>query len=143
MSDVGKPVPERREAALVRLAIDPAPRRLRQTLAMVDERLAEVEAPTLRRVRLVLSEIIGRSSSPELAAKGPIRMEIELLNDAIRIELTGEALVLPEALARGRDEGRSPFPGWVLGDLAHSWGIDRRRAEPGLWLLVKRERTAD
>jgi hypothetical protein len=131
-------VGERREAPLVRLAIDPAPRRLRQTLALVDERLAEVEAPTLRRVRLILSEIVGRSAEPPSASGDPIHMEIDVLHDSVRIELAGGSLALPEAGAREQDYGRSPFPSWVLFDLADNWGIDRRQSEPGIWLLVDR-----
>jgi hypothetical protein len=131
-------VAERREAPLVRLAIDPAPRRLRQTLTQVDKRLAQVEPPTVRRVRLILSEIVGRSSQPRSHRADPIRMEIELLRDSVRIELAGESLTLPEAGAREQDYGRSPFPSWVLFDLADKWGIDRRQSEPGIWLLVNR-----
>ena len=131
-------VAERREAPLVRVVIDPAPRRLRQTLAVVDERLAEVEAPTVRRVRLILSEIVGRSAGPRSAGGDQIHMEIEVLRDSVRIELSGKSLTLPEAGAREQDYGRSPFPSWVLFDLADRWGIDRRQSEPGIWLLVDR-----
>jgi hypothetical protein len=133
-------VAERREAPLVRLALDPSPRRLRETLALVDERLADVESPTVRRVRLILSEIVGRSSQPQLAGRDPIRMEIELLRESVRIELAGESLALPDAGPRDPYDGRSMFPSWVLGDLADNWGIDRRRSEPGIWLLVERPR---
>jgi hypothetical protein len=130
---------ERREAALIRLTIDPSPRHLRQTLAAIDRRLAGLEEPTLRRVRLILSEVIGRSSLPVAAGPGPIVMQIDVVSDSIRIELFGPGLALPEPDTGKRGDGRAVFPGWVLADLVDNWGVERRRGEPGIWLLIARE----
>lgn len=128
------PESERREPTLVRLSIDPAPGRLRETLAAVDEGLGDLEAPTLSRVRLILSEIVGRSTE----GRGEIHIEIAVLPEIIRIELAGQGLALPEHPSFQHGEARPSFPLWVLSDLADHWGVDRRRAEPGIWLLLGR-----
>jgi hypothetical protein len=133
---------ERREAALIRLTIDPSPRRLRQTLAAIDRRLAGLEEPTLRRIRLVLSEVIGRSWQQGAPTEHPIAMQIEVNNESIRIDLSGPGLALPQPDSGVPDEGRPPFPGWVLGDLVDEWGTERRGGEPGIWLRFARERHA-
>ena len=132
------PDTERRQAALIRLTIDPSPRHLRQTLAAIDRRLAGLEEPTLRRVRLILSEVIGRSSLPSAAGPGPISVQIEVVSDSIRIELFGAGLALPEPDTGKRGDRRAVFPGWVLADLVDNWGVERRRGEAGIWLLVTR-----
>jgi len=138
VNELGHETHERREAALIKLAIDPSPRRLRQTLAAVDRRLAGLEAPTMRRIRLILSEVIGRSSQAAGTRRGPIAMQIDVMSESIRIELFGPGLSLPEPDREPLAAGPPPFPGWVLGDLVDDWGIERRRGEAGIWLLVAR-----
>lgn len=99
----------------------------------MDKWLGDVETPTLHRMRLILGEIVGRS----IEDRGEIRIEIVVLPESVRIELVGRALVLPEDPDH-HGETRSAFPDWVLNDLADRWGVDRRHAEPGIWLLVDR-----
>ena len=124
-------VSERREAALARVSIDSAPRRLRETLERLDEGLVDVELGTRRRVRIIVSEIVGHSTEDD-----EIRLEVVVLSETIRIELDGRGLALPDHPSFQHDESNGSFPSWLLTELADHWEVDRRR--PGIWLLVGR-----
>ena len=124
---------ERREAALVRLSVDAAPQRLRENLAKVNEALGDVELPTKRRVRLIVSEIVGHSTEGD-----EIGIEIVVMSETIRIELAGRGLALPDHPSLHHSEASPSFPLWVLNELADHWDADRRQGERGIWLLVGR-----
>ena len=124
---------ERREQPLLRFALHPSRGRLRQVLRELDWELVDLEPESVGRVRLVLTEVLGRSTDPD----EHILIEIFVLSETIRIEMWGPGLALPEDLAQPADEGAS-FPSWLLTELANRWGVDRRRHERGIWLLVER-----
>jgi hypothetical protein len=126
---------ERREASAVQLTMDPAPRRLREILERVNEGLGDVEPSTLGHVRLILTEILGRS----VKDRGELRVEIVVLSESVRIELAGRGLALPDHPSfYDDDEDVATFPLSVLNEHADHWGVDRRQAEPGIWLLLPR-----
>jgi hypothetical protein len=124
---------DRREEPLLRFALDPAPGRLREVLRELDWELVDLEPRSVERVRLALSEVLTRSTGNG----DHIVIEIFVLSETIRIELSGPALALPEDLAQPRDDGAT-FPSWLLSQLADGWGVDRRRSERGIWLLLER-----
>lgn len=124
---------DRREAALARLSFDAAARPLRETLAKVNEALGDVEPSVKRRVRLIVSEIVGHSMED-----AEIRVEIVVLSETIRIEIAGRGLALPNHPSFHHTEAPASFPLWVLSELADHWEIDRRQSERGIWLLVGR-----
>jgi hypothetical protein len=133
---IGRAVDERtdrREEPRIRFAVAPSGGRMREVLMTVDWELVDLEPSSVGRVRLVLSEILVRSTTRE----ADIRIEIFVLSDTIRIELSGDSLALPEDL-RVRRDGEPSFPGWLLTHLADRWGIDRRDGERGIWLLLDR-----
>jgi hypothetical protein len=126
-------ISERREEPLIRFAVAPEAGRLREVLRTVDWELVDLERSSVERVRLILSEILVRSITPD----APIGIEIFVLSETIRIELSGPSLALPEDLTSARNDKPS-FPTWLLTELADSWGIDHRAQERGIWLLIER-----
>jgi hypothetical protein len=124
---------ERREAPLIRFAVSPSAGRLREVLASIDWELVDLEYSSVERVRLILTEIVSRSTAQE----AQIDIEIFVLSETIRIELSGPSLSLPEDLTAARDDKPS-FPTWLLRELADSWGIGHREGERGIWLLIDR-----
>lgn len=122
-----------REHPIVRFAIDRSSGRLRDALADVDWHLVDLEHSSVGRVRLVLTEILGRSAGGD----EHIRVEIFVLSDGIRIELSGPSLALPANPGATPDD-ESTFPSWLLTELVDRWGIDDRRSERAIWLLLDR-----
>jgi hypothetical protein len=115
------------------VSFDSAPHGLQETLAKVNDGLGDVELSTKRRVRLIVSQIVGQSK-----AECPIRVEIAVLSESVRIEFAGDGLALPDHPSFHHGEGNPSFPLSVLNELADRWGVDRRQAEPGIWLLLSR-----
>jgi hypothetical protein len=128
-------IAERREEPLIRLAVAPSAGRLREVLMTVDWELVDLERSSVERVRLILSEILARSEPRDQQ----IRIEIFVLSETIRIELSGPSVALPEDLAARRDSKPS-FPRWLPTELSDRWGIDHREEERGLWLLIDRRK---
>jgi hypothetical protein len=124
---------DRREQSRVLFVVEPSPGRLREMLAEVDWHLVDLEHSSVGRVRLVLTEILGRSTGRD----AQIRIEIFVLSETIRIELTGPCLALPVGPGpRGGDE--PSFPSWLLTQLVDRWGIDHRKPDRSIWLLIDR-----
>ena len=118
---------------MLSFAVGPPRGRLREVLQEVDLALVDLERASVGRVRLVLTEMLGRS-----ARRGNrIRIEIFVLSETIRIELSGPSLAMPENLVAGRGDEAS-FPSWLLTQLVERWGIDHRRSDRAIWLLLKR-----
>ena len=118
---------------MIRFAVGPSGGRLREALAEVDWQLVDLERSSVGKVRLVLTEILGRSTQRH----EQVHIEIFVLSQTIRIELSGPSLAMPEDLGTPRDEGAS-FPSWLLTTLVDRWGIDHRKSERGIWLLLDR-----
>lgn len=114
-------------------AVNPSQSGLREALAEVDRQLVDLEHSSVGRVRLVLTDILGRSAK----RSEQIRIELFVMSKTIRIELSGPALALPEDLVAGRDDDPS-FPSWLLTHLVDGWGLDHRKSERAIWLLVDR-----
>ena len=123
-------LPERRT---IRFAVAPSRGRVREVLQVVDSELVDLERSSLGRVRLVLSDILARSSGRD----EHIRIEVFVLSETIRIELSGPSLALPQDSARTA-ETEPTFPSWLLMQLVDRWGIDQRNSERGLWLHIER-----
>jgi hypothetical protein len=128
-----QPTAERREQPTIRFAVAPSHGRLREALSTVDWELVDLERSSVERVRLILTEILGRST----ARDAEIRIEIFVLSKTIRIELSGRSVALPEDLTAPPD-AEATYPTWLLTHLADRWGIDRRESSRGIWLLIDR-----
>jgi hypothetical protein len=124
--------PDRREHPVLRFAVDRSGGRLREVLAEVDWQLVDLEYSSVGRVRLVLTEILARTQRD-----AEVHIEILVLWETIRIELSGPSLAMPENLvARPGDD--PSFPSWFLTNLVDRWGIDHRKSERAIWLLLER-----
>jgi hypothetical protein len=73
--------------------VDPTPLKLRETLGRADAALASAPPAVARRVRILLTEVIGRSSDPRRQPRGPISIDIDIMDTAVRVDLSGPALV--------------------------------------------------
>jgi hypothetical protein len=124
----------RQEKPRVRFAVAPSRGRLREVLRKVDSELVDLERSSLGRVRLILTEILGRSTG----RNEQVRIDVFALSEVIRIELSGPSVALPQDLAAIPETGPT-FPSWLLTDLVDRWGIDQHKSERGLWLLIERE----
>ena len=128
---------ERREPVLAQVVVSPTPTKLRESLERVDSMLLDVEAGVRRRVRLLLGEVIGRSASPDVEPTASIKIEVAILPSAVRIDVSGDGLVMPNTRAEG-DSTRPSYPHWVLHDMADRWGRERRTDGFGMWFLLAR-----
>ena len=126
-------IAERREEPVIRFTVAPSGGRLREALETVDWELVDLERSSVERVRLILTEILARST----ARDADIGVEVYVLSETIRIELSGDSLAFPEDLA-ARSDGEVSYPNWLLTHLADHWGIDQRASGRGLWLLLDR-----
>jgi hypothetical protein len=126
-------VGERREQPTIRFAVAPSKGRLHEALMKVDWELVDLEYSSVERVRLILSEILGRSTGRD----AEIRIDIFVLSKTIRIELSGRSLALPEDLT-ARPDAEPSYPSWLLTHLVDGWGIDQRESSRGIWLLLDR-----
>ena len=124
-----------REAPRLRFAVAPAKGRLREVLRALDWELVDLERSSVERVRLILSEILVRSAG---RADERVRIDVFVLAETIRIELSGPSVALPQDVAAMRETAPT-FPSWLLTHLVDRWGIDQRHPERGLWLLIERE----
>ncbi len=132
------PSSERRETPTARLMVDPTPLKLRETLGLADAALASAPPAVARRVRILLTEVIGRSSDPRRPARGPISIEIDITDTAVRVDLSGPALVTPSEPSEPGGADDALLPAWLLDDMADRWGVDaRRNSEPAMWFLVE------
>jgi hypothetical protein len=129
---------ERREPVLAQVVVTPTPARLRESLERVDSMLDGVETDVRRRVRLLLGEIIGRSSSPEAEPSAPIQIDVAILPSTVRIEVSGDGLLMPDTTGGGGSSTRPSYPHWVLHELSDRWGSDRRTDGFGMWFLLAR-----
>jgi hypothetical protein len=128
---------ERRRPLLAAIVVDPAPKNLRKSLEHVDALLERVDPGMRRRARLLLSEVISRSSIPARSGVS-IRIEVDVLPHAVRMQVAGAGLVMPsEAAGNRRFAPRPSYPYWVLDGLADRWGHDRRGSDFGLWFLLE------
>jgi hypothetical protein len=107
---------------------------LREVLRALDWELVDLESSSVERVRLILSEVLVRSTGRD----EQVRIDVFVLSDTIRIELSGPSVALPQDVA-AMPETAPTFPSWLLTHLVDRWGIDHRGPERGLWLLVGRE----
>jgi hypothetical protein len=122
-----------REKPIIRFTVDPPRGRLREVLAEVDWHLVDLDRLSVGRVRLILTEILARSTG----SGEQIRIEIFVLTGGIRIELTGPSLAVP-ANSETKPGHESSFPSWLLAELVDRWGIDHRKQERTIWLLLDR-----
>jgi len=129
---------ERRETPTARLMVDPTPLKLRETLGRADAALASAPPAVARRVRILLTEVIGRSSDPRRQPRGPISIDIDIMDTAVRVDLSGPALVTPGEPSEPGGADDAVLPPWLLDDMADRWGVDaRRNNEPAMWFLVE------
>jgi hypothetical protein len=112
--------------------VDPA--NLQKSLDQVDTMLASVEPEVRRRARLLLSEVIARSSGPRRERGASIQIGLAVFPRTVRIGVRGRGLLMPSSAT----EGRPSYPHWVLNDLADRWGRDRRGDDFGMWFLLHR-----
>lgn len=131
------PPPERRERPTAQFAVDPTPLKLRQTLSLADAALASVEPTVARRVRILLTEVIGRSSDPRRNPGSPINIEIGILEASVRVDVSGPDLLIPPKQGESAIAGDAVLPNWLLDDMADQWGVDARNSEPAMWFLVE------
>jgi hypothetical protein len=124
-----------RESPRLRLAVSPSEGRLREVLGALDWELVDLERSSVERVRLILSEILVRSTG---RADEQVRIDVFVLSETIRIELSGPTVALPQDVA-AMPETAPTFPSWLLTHLVDRWGINQRNPERGLWLLIERE----
>lgn len=130
---------ERREPSVANFEFATSAARVRESLACVDNVLRGSDPSIARRVRLLLGEIIGRSSDPRRAgAFGVIRVRLSIQPSAVRVELAGSPLLTPDELGAGADDVQSRLPVWIVDDLADEWGVDRRAEEPAMWFRIAR-----
>jgi hypothetical protein len=122
-----------REKPKIRFTVDPPQGRLREVLAEVDWHLVDLDHASVGRVRLILTEILARSTGRD----EQIRIEIFVLSGGIRIELTGASLAVP-ANRGSQPDDESSFPSWLLAELVDRWGIDHRKQGRSIWLLLDR-----
>jgi hypothetical protein len=127
-------IPDPREEPRLRFAVAPSKGRLREVLGALDWELVDLERSSVERVRLVLSEILVRSTGGDAR----VRIDVFVLSETIRIELSGPSVALPQDVA-AMPETAPTFPSWLLTHLVDRWGIDQRKTERGLWLLIGRE----
>lgn len=123
-----------RKQPRIRFTVAPAKGRLRQVLGALDWELVDLESSSVERVRLILSEVLVRSTGRD----EQVRIDVFVLSDTIRIELSGPSVALPQDVA-AMPETAPTFPSWLLTHLVDRWGIDHRGRERGLWLLIGRE----
>jgi hypothetical protein len=123
-----------REQPRIRFAVAPSKGRLRAVLGALDWELVDLERSSVERVRLILSEVLVRSTGRD----EQVRIDVFVLSDTIRIELSGPSVALPQDVA-AMPEAAPTFPSWLLTHLVDRWGIDHRGRERGLWLLIGRE----
>ena len=132
-------VADRREAPAVTLEIDPDPRKLRQSIALLEGTLRELEAEPARRVRLLVSEIVARSAGGRNRARGSICLEISVGASRVRLEVWGPALLTPSETDESDRKTEPLFPYWALEGLADRWGLDRRSRTPAMWFEICRD----
>jgi hypothetical protein len=129
---------ERRAPVLAQFEVDPAPRKLRDSLKSADEALASVEADTRHRVARLLAEVVGRSSDPRRNPHGLLRIAFTLTEETVRVDVSGPALLTPSDGGDPKRDRPGVLPAWVLYELADRWALDRRRREPAMWFLITR-----
>jgi len=118
--------------------VDPTPLKLRETLGRADAALASAPPAVARRVRILLTEVIGRSSDPRRQPRGPISIEIDIMDTAVRVDLSGPALVTPGEPSEPGGADDAVLPPWLLDDMADRWGVDARmNNQPAMWFLVE------
>jgi len=118
--------------------VDPTPLKLRETLGRADAALASAPPAVARRVRILLTEVIGRSSDPRRQPRGPISIEIDIMDTAVRVDLSGPALVTPGEPSEAGGADDAVLPPWLLDDMADRWGVDARmNNQPAMWFLVE------
>jgi hypothetical protein len=122
------------------LTLDPDARRLRESLGRLREMLASLDLASVRRVQMLATQVIARSSDTRRERRGPIFVAIYVLPQAVRIEVSGPGLPVP---ARGDSVVSIDwlFPEWTLEVLADRWGVDRDRRGPAVWFEVDRPAT--
>lgn len=130
---------ERREAPTTKLEIDPDPRKMRQSIALLEDALRELEGEPARRVRLLVSEIVARSASARHRPPGSICLEINISASRVRIEVSGRALLTPTDNGERDRKSEALFPYWALDGLADRWSLDRRARGPAMWFEVRRD----
>jgi hypothetical protein len=124
---------ERREPVLAQVVVAPTPAKLRESLERVDSILLTVEDEVRRRGRLLLGEIIARSSNPDVEPTASIQIDVAILPSTVRIEVSGDGLLMPTGHST-----RPSYPHWILTGLADRWGSDRRRDGFGMWFVLER-----
>ena len=122
--------------------VDPDPRKLRQSLRELSDMWRWLEPDTARRVRLLLIEIVGRSSDPRRHPHGSIRLVLNVRPEVVRIEASGPGLLTPSQLERPNRESERLFPQWVIEDLADRWAIDSPSSDPAVWFEIDRRSTS-
>lgn len=141
-ADIGRSEPpglsERREPATVQLELDPDPRKLRRSLALLAEALRDLEDEPARRVRLLVTEIVARSAEARPRRRGSICLEISATASHVRLEASGSALMMPSASGESDRKPQALFPYWALDGLADRWALDRRAQLPAIWFEIRR-----
>ena len=113
--------------------VAPTKGRLREVLGELDWELVDLERSSVGRVRLILSEILARSTGRDQ----PVQIDVLVLSETIRVEVSGPSVALPQDVA-AVPETAPTFPSWLLMHLVDRWGIDERNSGRRLWLLVAR-----
>ena len=125
-----------------RVEINADPRRLRESLRQLSDMWRWLEPPTARRVRLLLIELVGRSSDPRHHPHGSIRLALKVLPDFVRIEASGPGLLTPTEPERPNRESERLFPPWVIEDLADRWASEGTSRDPEAWFEIDRNATS-
>ena len=81
----GSSRPERRRPSVRSVSFAPDPRRLRSLLAEVEATLEPNDPALVRRVRLLVGEIVARVIASDLEAE--IQLDIEIMRESVRIEI--------------------------------------------------------
>jgi hypothetical protein len=124
-----------------RFEINSDPRKLRESLREVSDMWRWLEPGTARRVRLLLIELVGRSSDPRHHPHGSIRLALRIHPEHVRIEASGPGLLIPSEPVRASRESERLFPPWVIEDLADRWDIDGPAHDLAVWFEIDRRAT--
>jgi hypothetical protein len=125
-----------------RVEINSDPRRLRESLRQLSDMWRWLEPATARRVRLLLIELVGRSSDPRHRPHGSIRLALKVLPDFVRIEASGPGLLTPSEPERPHRQSEQLFPPWVIEDLADRWAVEATSPDPAVWFEIDRHETS-
>lgn len=117
----------------------PHPSSARATRRFVADGLESVDDEELRAVAvLMVSELASNSIRH---ARNQYTVDVEVTAREVRIEVSDDGPGMPERRDPSPDEltGRGLM---IIDNLAHRWGVRRRRNETAVWFTLRREDTA-